>query len=111
LTCRQRRPSLFVWCLGLTAEDLARAAVVDLLASTGDDFATAAERILKKNEELYRRLAVMRYLTLAEIVDLHRRLLQATGGSPGIRDLGALESAIAQPKATFGNADLYPHSG
>jgi hypothetical protein len=43
--------------LGLTAEDLARAAIVDLLASTGDDFATAAERILKKNEELYRRLA------------------------------------------------------
>jgi hypothetical protein len=43
--------------LGLTAEDLARAAIVDLLGSTGDDFATAAERILKKNEELYRRLA------------------------------------------------------
>ena len=43
--------------LGLTAEDLARAAVVDLLASAGDDFATAAQRVLKKNEELYRRLA------------------------------------------------------
>jgi hypothetical protein len=43
--------------LGLTAEDLARAAIVDLLAGTGEDFATAAERILKKNEELYRRLA------------------------------------------------------
>jgi hypothetical protein len=43
--------------LGLTAEDLARAAIVDLLAGTGEDFAAAAERILKKNEELYRRLA------------------------------------------------------
>jgi hypothetical protein len=43
--------------LGLTAEDLARAAIVDLLAGTGEDFATAADRILKKNEELYRRLA------------------------------------------------------
>jgi prophage maintenance system killer protein len=50
----------------------------------------------------------MRYLTLAEVVDLHGRLLQATGGAPGIRDLGALESAMAQPKATFGSADLYP---
>jgi death-on-curing protein len=50
----------------------------------------------------------MRYLTLAEIVELHRRLLQATGGAPGIRDLGALESAIAQPKASFGGVDLYP---
>jgi death-on-curing protein len=49
----------------------------------------------------------MRYVTLAEVVDLHRRLLEVTGGAPGIRDLGALESAVAQPKATFG-ADLYP---
>lgn len=43
--------------LGLTAEDLARAAITDLLASTGEDFTAAAERVLKKNEELYRRLA------------------------------------------------------
>lgn len=51
---------------------------------------------------------MMRYVTLGEVVDLHRRLLQVTGGAPGIRDLGALESAVAQPKATFGGADLYP---
>jgi len=50
----------------------------------------------------------VRYVTLAEIVELHRRLLQATSGPPGIRDLGALESAVVQPKATFGSADLYP---
>ena len=50
----------------------------------------------------------MRYLTLAEVVELHRHLLQATGGAPGIRDFGALESAIAQPKATFADVDLYP---
>jgi death-on-curing protein len=43
----------------------------------------------------------MRYVTLGEVVELHRRLLQMTGGTPGIRDLGALESAVAQPKATF----------
>ena len=43
--------------LGLTPEDLARAAVVDLLARPGDDLAAAAERVLKKNEDLYRRLA------------------------------------------------------
>jgi hypothetical protein len=43
--------------LGLTPEDLARAAVTDLLAGAGEDFKTAAERVLKKNEELYRRLA------------------------------------------------------
>jgi death-on-curing protein len=50
----------------------------------------------------------MRYLTLGEVVELHRRLLQASGGAPGIRDLGTLHSAVAQPKATFGGTDLYP---
>jgi death-on-curing protein len=50
----------------------------------------------------------MRYLVLAEVVELHRRLLQVTGGAAGLRDLGALEAAIAQPQATFGGVDLYP---
>jgi len=50
----------------------------------------------------------MRYLALSEVVELHRRLLQLTGGAVGIRDLGALESAIAQSKASFGGVDLYP---
>ena len=50
----------------------------------------------------------MRYVTLGEVVELHRRLLQTTGGAAGIRDFGALESAIAQPKATFDGRDLYP---
>ena len=50
----------------------------------------------------------MRYLTLGEVVELHRLILNATGGAPGIRDLGALESAVAQPRAAFGGAELYP---
>jgi hypothetical protein len=43
--------------LGLTPEDLARAAIADLLATTGDDCKAAADRVLEKNKELYRRLA------------------------------------------------------
>jgi death-on-curing protein len=50
----------------------------------------------------------MRYLALAEVVDLHRRLLEATGGAPGIRDLGAPESALAQPRITLADSDAYP---
>jgi death-on-curing protein len=50
----------------------------------------------------------MRHLTLGEVVALHRAILGATGGADGIRDLGALESALAQPKATFDGRDLYP---
>jgi death-on-curing protein len=50
----------------------------------------------------------MRYLTLGEVVALHRSLIAATGGASGIRDLGGLESAVAQPRASFGGHDLYP---
>lgn len=50
----------------------------------------------------------MRYLTLGEIVELHRMITETSGGAAGIRDLGALESAVAQPRATFDMVDLYP---
>jgi prophage maintenance system killer protein len=38
----------------------------------------------------------MRYRTLNEVLALHGRLLAQSGVSQGIRDLGALESALAQ---------------
>ena len=50
----------------------------------------------------------MRYVTLGEVVELHRLVLAVTGGASGLRDLGALESAVAQPKASFGGHDLHP---
>lgn len=50
----------------------------------------------------------MRYLSFAEVVELHRRVIEASGGSYGLRDLGALESAVAQPRMSFGGEDLYP---
>ena len=43
--------------LGIEPEQLALAAVADLIASEGPDFDAAAQRVLEKNEELYRRLA------------------------------------------------------
>ena len=49
----------------------------------------------------------MRYLTLGEVVELHQRLILMTGGASGIRELGLLESALAQPKATFDGVDLH----
>jgi len=50
----------------------------------------------------------MRYLGLTEVIWLHDRLIQTSGGTPGIRDLGQVEAALAQPAATFDGADLYP---
>jgi hypothetical protein len=43
--------------LGLQPEELARAVVADLLTTPDDDFHAAAEAVLQKNAELYRRLA------------------------------------------------------
>lgn len=50
----------------------------------------------------------MRYLSLSEVLKIHRRIIESSGGKPGIRDLGAIESALAQPRATFSGRDLYP---
>ena len=50
----------------------------------------------------------MRYLTLAEVLDLHRRVIEQSGGADGVRDLGGIESAVAQPQMTFGDDELYP---
>ncbi len=49
----------------------------------------------------------MRYLTLGEILFLHRSILETSGGLAGLRDLGGLESAVAQPRASFGGEDLH----
>jgi hypothetical protein len=43
--------------LGVNAEELAQAAVADLVSADAEDFETAASRVLEKNHELYRRLA------------------------------------------------------
>lgn len=50
----------------------------------------------------------MRYLTLGEALSIHQRVMQGSGGATGLRDSGALESALAQPRMTFGGVDLYP---
>ena len=50
----------------------------------------------------------MRYLSLVEILELHEAIIASTGGARGIRDVGALESAVNQPRLTFDQDDLYP---
>jgi death-on-curing protein len=51
---------------------------------------------------------VTRYLSFAEVLELHRSVIERWGGASGIRDLGALESALAQPRQSFAGQDLYP---
>jgi death on curing protein len=50
----------------------------------------------------------VRYLTLEEVLALHGLVIEQAGGMGGLRDLNALESAVAQPQMTFGGEDLYP---
>src|SRR4051812_30148741 len=44
---------------------------------------------------------------LGEVVELHQRLIAQSGGGSGLRDLGLVESALAQPRASFDGADLH----
>lgn len=50
----------------------------------------------------------MIYLTPAQTLFIHDRLIAETGGASGIRDLGLLAAAVARPQATFGGQELYP---
>jgi len=47
-------------------------------------------------------------LTVAEIIGIHEKLTAATGGSPGLRDMGLLESAVLGCYQSFGDVELYP---
>jgi len=48
------------------------------------------------------------YLSPAAVLFIHERILEAFGGSDGVRDLGALKSALDRPKAVFLGQELYP---
>jgi death-on-curing protein len=47
------------------------------------------------------------FLTLDEVMDIHRDQIERYGGTLGVRDLELLESAIAAPQSGFG--DQYLH--
>lgn len=49
----------------------------------------------------------MRYLTLDEVLE-YRRIIQQSGALAGIANQGTLESALAQPRMSFGGEELYP---
>lgn len=50
----------------------------------------------------------MKFLTAEQILFIHARLIDETGGSHGVRDLSMLLSAAGRPQATYGGRDLYP---
>ena len=46
-------------------------------------------------------------IPIKEVEQIHKLLIDTFGGSHGIRDLPALESALARPFQTFDNKELY----
>ena len=47
-------------------------------------------------------------LTIDEIMELHQKLVTATGGSAELRDRGLLESAVYSAEASFEDVEIYP---
>src|SRR5438045_4637710 len=50
----------------------------------------------------------VRFLSLGRVLRIHRSSIEAYGGDPAVRDMGLLESALAQPRAAFGGQYLHP---
>lgn len=49
-------------------------------------------------------------LTVEEITQMHKKLIQKTGGMSGLRDIGMLESAVYSVMQSFGEEEVYPTS-
>lgn len=50
----------------------------------------------------------MIFLTVEDIIVLHKKLIQVTGGLDGLRDKGLLESAVNSAFASFDDVERYP---
>ena len=46
------------------------------------------------------------FLDIQDVLEIHECVIRETGGGTGIRDRGLLESALAQPQASFGGVEL-----
>ncbi len=47
------------------------------------------------------------FVSKSMVLSIHARQIERFGGTPGVRDEGLLESALAQPQATFGGQFLH----
>lgn len=47
-------------------------------------------------------------ISVAQALKIHTIAIEGFGGANGVRDMGALESALARPFQTFDGEDLYP---
>lgn len=50
----------------------------------------------------------MKYLSPEQVLFIHSRTIDETGGAHGVLNIGLLRSAVARPRATFAGKNLYP---
>lgn len=50
----------------------------------------------------------MIWITKEQILKIHSRIIEATGGLDGVRDIDGLESALSSPMQSFDKIPLYP---
>ncbi|MFZ7339702.1 type II toxin-antitoxin system death-on-curing family toxin [Streptococcus suis] len=50
----------------------------------------------------------MKVLTVEQVIELHTRLIQATGGLDGVRDIGLIESSLSSAFSTYFGVEKYP---
>ena len=50
----------------------------------------------------------MKKLSERQVLQMHEQLLEQTGGMPGVRDEGLLQSALEAPFQSFGGEEVYP---
>ena len=50
----------------------------------------------------------MIWITADDVIQIHSRVIQRSGGMDGLRDRASLEAAISAPMQSFGGQDLYP---
>lgn len=50
---------------------------------------------------------MLKYLSVSQVVEIHRDIMKNFGGAHGVRSTGLLESAVFRMRASFGGVDLY----
>ena len=50
----------------------------------------------------------MIWITTDDVIQIHSRVIQRSGGMDGLRDRASLEAAVSAPMQSFGGQDLYP---
>ena len=50
----------------------------------------------------------MQLLTLEQVLKLHKRVIEQSGGAMGVRNQEGLKSALAQPRMSYADQELYP---